>query len=344
MIRTRRATAGIAAALVAACCALGATEAVEQGCLQARDKALDQARADALKELQKKVFGLKLGETKTVKDFIDSTDLPKTDLVGDLLQGAVEWKPALVYGDGECEVRVGLSGETLRANLKRILQQNYKKADGEFARLTFDGVGAPKVEAAATSAITLPSASGATVALCVEGWSRDATDQPISARKRIQTEHAAFQEGLAVLKAAAEKLMIGDKQTLGALMISNPLVKETVEKFFAKLPADQKLYWPKGIVEVRFALDYGALWTALEQANQKATDPSQRLAAPVLAAARERTKAQDATADTFAELDGKPVNQADHVQSSVPMDLHALIEPPPPDFTSKSASTESGGK
>ena len=135
MNRTRSAMAGIAAALVTACCALCATVTVEQSRLEAQN----EARTNALKNLQKDVFALPIAEKKTVKDFIESTDLAKTDLVRSLLQGVVEIKPLLVYGDGECEVRVSLSGDALRANLKRILEQNYKKEGGEFAKLTFDG-------------------------------------------------------------------------------------------------------------------------------------------------------------------------------------------------------------
>ena len=133
------------------------------------------------------------------------------------------------------------------------------------------------------------------------------------------------------MKADVEKLKIGDDLTLGALMASNPLVKETVEKFLAKMPADRKLYWPKGIVEVRFALDSGALWTALEQANQNPADPKQRVATAVLAAARERTKNQTVTSSGFAQLDGKPVNSADVVETAAPLELNAMTEPPLPE-------------
>ena len=149
----------------------------------------------ALKNLQDEVFALKVGENKTVKDFIESTDLPKTDLVRSLLQGAVEFRPPRFYGDGECEVRVALSGDALRANLKRILEQNYKKEGGEFAKQTFDGVGGKGLEAGAVSTVVLPARSDAIVADGVPGWDRDASGQPISARKRIQTEHAAYLDG-----------------------------------------------------------------------------------------------------------------------------------------------------
>ena len=99
------------------------------------------------------------------------------------MQGVVEFKPPRVYGDGECEVRVALSGDALRANLKRILEQNYKKQGGEFAKLTFDGVGGKGLEAAATSTVALPAGSDATVADGVPGWDKDASGQPIPARK-----------------------------------------------------------------------------------------------------------------------------------------------------------------
>jgi hypothetical protein len=319
--------AGIATALVTACCALCATVTVEQSGLEAQN----EARMKALKNLQDDVFALKVGEKKTVKDFIESTDLPKTDLVRSLLQGVIEVKPVFVYGDGECEVRVSLSGDALRANLKRILERNYKKEGGEFAKLTFDGVGGAGREASAAGTIALPTGSNATVAECVEGWSRDASGQPISARMRIQTERAAYLDGLAGVKADVEKLKIGDDLTLGALMASNPLVKETVEKFLAKMPADRKLYWPKGIVEVRFALDYGALWTALEQANQNPADPTQRIATAVLAAARERAKNRGVTSSGWAQRDGKPVNPADVVETTAPLELNVMTEPPLPE-------------
>jgi hypothetical protein len=319
--------AGLAAALVTTCCALCAPLTVEQSCLDAQN----EARMKALKSLQDKVFDLKVSEKKTVKDFIESTDLPKTDLAGGLLQGAVEFKPAPVYGDGEYEIRVALSGDALRANLKRILEQNYKKEGGEFAQLTFDGVGGRGLEAGGASTVALPAGSGAAVAECVEGWSRDASGQPISARKRIQTEHAAYLDGLAGVKADVLKLKIGDDLTVGSLMDSNPLAKETIEKFFSKLPADLKLYWPKGIAEVRFALPYDALWTALEQANQNPADPKQRIATAVLGTARERTGSRGVTSSGWAQLDGKPVNPADVAQTAAPLELNARIEPTLPE-------------
>jgi hypothetical protein len=133
------------------------------------------------------------------------------------------------------------------------------------------------------------------------------------------------------VKADVEKLTIGDDLTLGALMGSSPLVKEAVEKFFATMLPDRKLYWPKGIVEVRFALDCGTLWTALEQANQNPADPTLRIATAVLAAARERTKNQDVRASGFAQLDGKPVNPADVVQTAAPLELSVPAEPPLPE-------------
>ena len=310
-------------ALAAACSALCALSTIEQDCR----KAQSEARMKALKNLQGEVFALKVGE-KTVKDFIESTDLPKTDLVRSLLQGVVEYRPPRFYGDGDCEVRVGLNGDALRANLKRILEQNYKKEGGEFAKTTFDDVGGNGLEAAAVVPVALPARSDATVADGVPGWDRDAAGQPISARKRIETEHAAYLEGLAAVKADVLKLKIGEDQTLSALMDSNPLVKEAVEKFLAKLLPDRKLYWPKGIVEVRFALDSGALCTALEQANQNPADPRQRLAANVLATARERTKNLTLGSSAFAQLDGKPVNSADVVETAVPLDLNAPTPAP----------------
>jgi hypothetical protein len=318
--------AGLAAALVAACSALCAPLTVEQGCVEAQN----EARAKALQNLQNEVFTLKVGETKTVRDFIESTDLPKTDLVRGLLLGVVELRPPRFYGDGECEVRLALSGDALRANLKRILEQDYKKPDGEFAKQTFDGVGGKELEAAAFSTVVLPARSDATVADGVPGWNRDASGQPIPARKRIETEHAAYLEGLAAVKADVEKLKIGDDLTLGALMAANPLAKESVEKFLAKLPADRKLYWPKGIVEVRFALDPAALWTALEQANQNPADPKQRMPSVVLSTGRERTKNQTITSSGFAQLDGKPVNPADVAETAAPLELNPMTEPPLP--------------
>ena len=163
------------------------------------------------------------------------------------------------------------------------------------------------------------------------GWNRDATGQPISARNRIRTEHAAYLDGLAALKADVEKLQIGDDLTLGALMGANPLVKAAVEDFLGKMLADRKAYWPKGIVEVRFALDSAALWTALEQANQSPADPKQRVAPELLAAARERTKIRAVASSGFAQLDGKPVNPADVVQTAAPLELNAMAEPPLPE-------------
>ena len=62
-----------------------------------------------------------------------------------------------------------LSGDALRANLKRILEQNYKKEGGEFAKLTFDGVGGKGLEAGAAGTVVLPTGSNATVAECVRG-------------------------------------------------------------------------------------------------------------------------------------------------------------------------------
>jgi hypothetical protein len=320
--------AGVAAALMAACGALGSAYTVEEGCREAQS----EARTKALKSLQGELFALKVGEKKTVKEFIEATDLPKTELVRSLLQGVVEYRPPRVYGDGDCEVRVGLSGDALRANLKRILQQDYKEQGGEFSKTTFDGVGGKGLEADATAPVALPPRTGADVSEGVPGWDRDASGQPISALKRIETEHAAYLEGLAALKGDVEQLKIGEGQTLGALMDSNPLVKETIGKFLAKLLADRKLYWPKGIVEVRFALDAGALWTALEQANQNGADPKRRLPADLLAAARERTKNLTLTSSGFAQLDGKPVNSADVVETAGPLDLNAMAEPPLPQF------------
>jgi hypothetical protein len=324
MNRTQWAMVGVAAALVTACSALCAAVTVEQGCVEAQN----EARMKALQNLQDELFALKIGEKKTVKDFIESTDLPKTDLVRGLLQGVVEFRPPRVYGDGECEVRVALSGDALRADLKRILEQNYKKEGGEFAKQTFDGVGGKGLEAGAVKTVALPPRSDAIVSEGVPGWNKDASGEPISARKRIQTEHAAYLDGLAGVKADVEKLKIGDDLTLGALMAENPLAKEAVEKFLAKMPADRKLYWPKGIVEVRFALDSAALWTALEQANQNPADPKQQLPAALLAAARERTKDQAVTSSGFAQLDGKPVNPADAVETAASLDLNATAGPP----------------
>jgi hypothetical protein len=323
MNRTRCAVAGLAAALVAACSALCAPLTVEQGCVEAQN----EARAKALQNLQNEVFTLKVGETKTVRDFIESTDLPKTDLVRGLLLGVVEFRPPRFYGDGECEVRLALSGDALRANLKRIREQDYKTADGEFAKQTFDGVGGKQLEAAATSAVALPARGDAVVTDGLPGWNRDAEGQPISARKRIETEHAAYLEGLAKVKADVEKLKIGDDLTLGALMAANPLAKDAVANFLAKMPADRKLYWPKGIVEVRFALDPAALCTALEKANQSPADPKQRMPTVVLATARERTKGQAVTSSGFAQLDGKPVNPADVAETAAPLELNPPAEP-----------------
>ena len=51
----------------------------------------------------------------------------------------------------------------------------------------------------------------------------------------------------------------------------------------------------------------------------------------MLAAARERTKNQSATASGFAQLDGKPVNPADVVETAAPLELNAMIEPPLPE-------------
>ncbi|MGO8705230.1 MAG: hypothetical protein ACLQVA_15580 [Candidatus Brocadiia bacterium] len=323
MNRTRCATAGLAAALLAACTALCAPLTAQQGCVEAQN----EARAKALQNLQNEVFTLKLGETKTVRDFIESTDLPKTDLVRGLLVGVVEFRPTRIYGDGECEVRLALSGDALRTNLKRILEQDYKKPDGEFAKQTFDGVGGKELEAAATSAVALPARSDVVVADGVPGWDRDASGLPIPARKRIETEHAADLAGLAKVKADVEKLEIGDNLTLGALMAANPLAKEAVEKFLAKMLPDRKRYWPKGIVEVRFALDPAALWTALEQANQHPADPTQRMPSVVLATGRDRTKNQTITSSGCAQLDGKPVNPADAVETAVPLELYPPAEP-----------------
>jgi len=323
MNRTRSAMAGIAAALVAACTALCAMSTAEQSCLNAQN----EARMKALKSLQDKAFALKVGENKTVKDFIESTDLPKTDLVRGLLQGVVEFRPPRIYGDGVCEVRVALSGDALRTNLKRILEQNYQKQGGEFAKLTFDGVGGQGLEADEVSVVMLPR-SDEIVADGVPGWDKDASGQPIPARTRVQVEHAAYLDGLAKVKADVEKLKIGDDLTLGALMAGNPLVKQAVEKFLAKMLPDRKRYWPKGIVEVRFALDPGALWTALEQANQNPADPTQRLATATLTAARERTKNVTVTSSGFAQLDGKPVIPADVVETAAPLELNAPTEPP----------------
>ncbi len=285
----------------------------------------------ALKNLQDQVFALKIAENKTINDFVESTDLPKTDLVGSLLQGVVEFRPPRIYGDGDCEVRLGLSGDALRANLRRILEKNYKKEGGEFAKLTFDGVADKGLSASAESPVALRAGSGETVSDGVPGWNGDTSGQPISAHKRIETEHAAYLEGLAALKADVEKLKIGDELTLGALMASNPIAKEAVEKFLAKLLPDRKLYWPKGIVEVRFALDSGALWTALEQANQNPADPAQRIPTALLAAARERTKNQAVASSGLSQLDGKLVNPADVVQTAAPLDLNAMTEPPLPE-------------
>jgi hypothetical protein len=314
-------------ALVAACSALCAATMLEQRCLDAQS----EARMKALKNLQEQALALKVSENKTVKDFIESTDLPKTDLVGGLLQGAVEFQPPCIYGDGDCEVRLALSGDALRANLKRILEKNYKKEGGEFAKLTFDGIADKGLEASATSPVAVRPASAETVADGVPGWSKDASGQPASAHKRIQAEHAAYLEGLAALKADAEKLKIGDELTLGALMASNPIAKDAAEKFLAKSPADRKLYWPKGIVEVRFALDSGALWTALEQANQKPADPTQRIPTALLVSARERTKNQILTASGFAQVEGKPVSGADVVQTAAQLDLNAMTGSPIPE-------------
>jgi hypothetical protein len=176
--------------------------------------------------------------------------------------------------------------------------------------------------------VTLPPRTDEVVADGVPGWDRDASGQPISAIKRIQSEHAAYLKGVAALQADVEKLKIGEDQTLGALMDSNLLVKETVGKFLAKLVADRKLYWPKGIVEVRFVLDPGALWTALEQANQNAADLKQRLGADVLAAARERTRNQTLVSSGFAQLDGKSVNSADVAETAVPVKFSTMPESP----------------
>jgi hypothetical protein len=316
--------AAVAAALVAACGAVCAAVTVEQGCIEAQN----EARMKALQNLQDELFALKVGEKKTVKDFIESTDLPRTDLVRPLLQGVVEFRPPRFYGDGECEVRVALSGDALRANLKRILEENYKKGGGEFAKQTFDGVGGQGLEAAAVKAVVLPPRGDDVVSEGVPGWSKEASGEPVSARRRIQTEHAAYVDGLAGLKADVEKLKIGDDLTLGALMAENPLAKETVEKFLAKMPADRKLYWPKGIVEVDFALEAGALLTALEQANQNPTDPQQRLPTALLAAAHERTKNQAVSSSGFAQLDGKPVNAADAVETAAPLELNVTAGPP----------------
>jgi len=319
----RSAMVGIGATLVAACGALCAPPTTEQFCRVAQS----EARTKALKSLQDQVFALKAGET-TVKDFIEALDLPKADMVPGLLQGAVEYRPPRVYGDGDCEVRVGISGDALRANLKRILEQYYRAENGKFSKLTFEGVGGKGLEASATAAIPLQARGAVTVAECVPGWDRDASGQQISARKRIQTEHAAYLEGSVALKDDVEKLQISQEQTLAALMDAYPLVKGTVEKFFANVLADRKLYWPKGIVEVRFALDTSALWTAIEQANTNPADPKQRLAADVLTTARERTKNQTLTSTGFAQLDGKPVSPADVAESAVPVQSDALAQPP----------------
>jgi hypothetical protein len=336
MSRTRSATAGIAAALVTACCAIcapsysqpgGPATTFEQSCLEAQN----DARMGALKNLQDKVFGLPVAENKTVKDVIESTDLPKTGLIKSLLQGVVEIKPMLVYGNGECVVRAALGGEVLRANLKRILEQNYKKEGGEFAKLTFDGVGGEGLKAEAVGTIVLPNGSNASVSECVEGWRQDAAGQPISARKRIETEHAAYLDGLAKVKKDVENLKIDSDLTVSALMASNPLVKETVEKFFSKLLPNQKLYWPKGIAEVRFMAPYETLWTALEQANQNPADPKQRLAAAVLTTARDRTRTQGVAPSGWSQVDGKPVNPAEMVETTVSLDLNAMSEPPLPE-------------
>ncbi len=315
--------AGLAAALLAACGALSAPVTVVQGCADAQN----EARAKALQNLQNEVFTLKLGATKTVRDFIESTDLPKTDLVRGLVLGVMEFRPPRFYGDGECEVRLALSGDALRANLKRILEQDYKKPDGEFAKQRFDGVGGKELEAAATSTVALPARSDVVVADGVPGWDRDASGLPVPARKRIASEHAAYLDGLAKLKADVEKLKVGDDLTLGALMAANSLAKEAVEKFLAQMPPDRKLYWPKGIVEVRFALDPDALWTALEQTNQHPADAEQRMPSAVLTAGRERTKNQTVTSSGFAQLDGKPVNPADVAETAAPLDLNPPAEP-----------------
>jgi hypothetical protein len=320
--------AGVAAALMAACSALGSAYTVEEGCREAQG----QARMKALKSLQHELFALNVGEKKTVKDFIEATDLPKTELVRSLLQGAVEYRPPRVYGDGDCEVRVGLSGDALRANLKRILEQNYRKEGGEFSKTAFDAVGGKGLEAEAEVPVSLPPRTDADVSEGVPGWDQDASGQPISALKRIETEHAAYLQGLAALKGDVEQSKIGEGQTLGALMDSNPLVKETIGKFLANLLPDRKLYWPKGIVEVRFVLDAGALWAALEQANRNSADPKQRLPADLLATARERTKNRTLASSGFAQLDGKPVSSADVVETAVPLDLNGMAEPPLPQF------------
>src|SRR5208337_1270695 len=99
--------AAVGAALVTASCALCAPLTVDQGFREAQN----DARTKALKSLQDQAFALKVSETKTVKDFIDSTDLPKTDMVAGLVQGAVEFRPPCVFGDGECESRLALSGD-----------------------------------------------------------------------------------------------------------------------------------------------------------------------------------------------------------------------------------------
>ena len=277
------------------------------------------ASAKAAQNLLQNALSLKIGDQRTVREFIAATEMPKTDL-RPLLQGAVEYEPARFYGDGTCEVRVAISPEALRANLQRIKQEHYKQADGEFAKAAFDPPAGKNIEGIGVSPAS-PRGKGASAPTeGIPGW------DSVSNRKRITAERAACGQAMDKAKASAEAVTFAGNMTLGEIMGKNAPARQAVEKFFQTSLPENKVYLPNGVVEVKVAADNTAIWDALIAANKAVKEGAEKMDENLLAAARQRDAGQQIVALGYAQADGRTVTPADIAQSTIPLDSGAMSD------------------
>lgn len=282
-----------------------------------RAEAEQLAVSDGMQKLLRAALANKVNDQKTIGDFLQGTEMPKEN-ANPLLQGAVKYAPPIFYADGTCEVRVALTADTLRANLRAIKEQYYKKADGEFASLAFEKLDLKDMEAIGKGKVQPAYGQPPLVAEGIPGW------DGVPARKRVEVEHAAYEDALARVRPAVETLPVADNLTLGQLAAQKPAAKAALDSLLAGVRPESKAYLPGGIVRVRFSFSADAVAKALEAANQAAKEGPERLDENQLKTAKERLAGKSVTAVAYARVDGKPVVETDVAAKPVPVDGSVL--------------------